>query len=173
MTAKNLSTVASDLIASSANTARNMIDAYAAGGERLVTSLEQRWSRALKASRSELTAEVAKNASAAQVAFSVIYSKGLTLTTEGAQQVVSQVARVMEAGVDRAAANANLFEAKTGVTPFSSLATATAPAALALSKLAAQVEQKTAELADKVAKPKAAAASRKRATAFGQRRAAA
>ncbi len=172
MSAKNLSTVAADLIESYGNTAKNVIDAYRAGGERVVSLLEQRWNRALKESRSELTAETAKNASAAQLAFSVCYTKGLILTTNGAQQVVSQWVKVAEAGVERAAANASLFEEKTGVSTLSTLAKATTPAALALSKLAAQIEQKTAELASKIAGDHVTTASVKRTTAFSQRRAA-
>jgi hypothetical protein len=123
MSAKNLSTVACDLIESYGNTAKNVIDAYRAGGERVVSVLEQRWDRALKESRSQLTAETVKNASAAQLAFSVYYTKGLTLTTNGAQQVVNQLVKVLEDGVERVAANANAFEEKTGVTTLNTLRT--------------------------------------------------
>lgn len=171
MSAKNLSTVATDLIDTYGNTARNVIDAYTAGGERLVSVLEQRWNRALKQSRSQLAAEVAKNASAAQLAFSVYYSKGLNLTTQGAQQVVNQMVKVLEAGVERAAANASLFEEKTGVTALKTLADATMPGALALSKLAAQIEQKTARLASKIAGDDVLTSSVKRTSAFSQQRA--
>ena len=172
MTAKNLSTVAVDLIESYGNTAKNVIDAYRAGGERAVSLLEQRWNRALKQSRSELTAETAKNAAAAQMAFSAYYSKGLDLTTSGATQVVSQLVKVLEEGVERVAANASAFEEKTGVTTLNTLAAATAPGALVLSKLAAQIEQKTAQLASKMAGDDVLTASVKRKSAFGERRAA-
>ena len=172
MSAKNLSTVASDLIASYGNTAKNIIDAYRAGGERVVSLLEQRWNQALKQSRSELTAETAKNASAAQLAFSVYYTKGLNLTSSGAQQVVSQLVKLAETGVERVAANASAFEEKTGVTTLDTLARATAPGALVLSKLAAQIEQTTAGLASKISGSDVATASVKRSTAFSQHRAA-
>ncbi len=172
MSAKNLSTVATDLIESYGNTAKNVIDAYRAGGERVVTVLEQRWNRALKESRSQLTAEVAKNASAAQLAFSVLYTKGLTQTSNGAQQLVSQVVKLLDAGVERAAANAALFEEKTGVAALSTLANATAPGALLLSKVAIKIEQKTADLASKIAGDDVVAATVKRTSAFSQKRAA-
>ncbi|MFC5519499.1 hypothetical protein [Polaromonas jejuensis] len=170
MSAKNLSTVAVDLIESYGNTAKNMIDAYRAGGERVVGLLEQRWNRALKESRTQLTAETVKNASAAQLAFSVYYTKGLTLAANGAQQAVNQLVKVAEAGVERVAANANAFEEKTGVSTLSTLAQATAPGAEMLSKLAAQIEQKTAELASKIAGDDVVTASVKRTSAFSQRR---
>lgn len=172
MSAKNLSTVASDLIESYGNTAKNFIDAYRAGGERVVSVLEQRWNRALKESRPELTSEVAKNATAAQLAFSAYYSKGLTLATSGAQLVVTQLVKLAETGVERAAANAALFEEKTGVSTLNTLAQATAPGALMLSKLAAQIEQKTANLASKIAGDDVTTVSAKRSSAFSQRRAA-
>jgi secreted Zn-dependent insulinase-like peptidase len=172
MSAKNLSTVAVDLIESYGNTAKNVIDAYRAGGERAVSLLEQRWNSALKQSRSELTSETAKNAAAAQMAFSAYYTKGLNLTTNGATQVVSQLVKVLEESVERVAANASAFEEKTGVTTLNTLAAATAPGALVLSKLAAQIEQKTAELASKIAGDDVTTASVKRKSAFAERRAA-
>jgi predicted DsbA family dithiol-disulfide isomerase len=171
MSAKNLSTVASDLITSYGNTAKNVIDAYRAGGERVVSLLEQRWNHALKASRTQLAAETVKNASAAQLAFSVYYTKGLTLTANGAEQVVSQLVKVAEAGIERAAANTSLFEEKTGVNTLNTLAQAAAPAALILSKVATQLEQKTAGLASRIAGDDAVHAGAKRKSAFSQRRA--
>ncbi len=172
MSAKNLSTVAVDLIEAYGNTAKNVIDAYRAGGERVVSLMEQRWNAALKQSRSQLTAEVAKNASAAQLAFSVYYTKGLNQTTNGAQQVVSQLVKLAEAGVERVAANASMFEEKTGVTTLNTIAQVTMPGVAALSKMAAQIEQKSAGLASKIAGDDVSTASVKRTSAFSQKRAA-
>lgn len=170
MSAKNLSTVAGNLIESYGNTAKNVIDAYRAGGERVVSLLEQRWNRALEESRPQLTAETVENASAAQLAFSACYTKGLSLTTNGAQQVVSQLVKVLEDGVERLAANASAFEEKTGVTALNVLAQATVPGAEALTRLATQIEQKTAELASKIAGGDVVTAKVKRTSAFKQRR---
>lgn len=170
MSANNLSTVASNLIESYGNTAKNVIDAYRAGGERVVSLLEQRWNRALEESRPQLTAETVENASAAQLAFSACYAKGLTLTTNGAQHVVSQLVKVLEGGVERVAANASAFEEKTGVTALNVLAQATVPGAEALTRLVTQIEQKTAELASKIAGGGVVTAKVKRTSAFKQRR---
>lgn len=46
------------------------------------------------------------------LAFSALYSKGLTLSSDGAEQVVSQLVKLAETGVERAAANAALVEEK-------------------------------------------------------------
>ena len=170
MTAKNLSTVATDLIGSYGNTAKNVIDAYHAGGERVVTVLEQRWNSALQQSRSQLTSEVAKNATAAQLAFSMYYTKGLSQTTKGAELLVSQLVKFAEAGVERAAANASLFEEKTGLNTLSNLAEASKSGVTILSEFAAKVEQKSSALASKIAGDDMATV--KRTTAFAQRRAA-
>ena len=172
MTAKNLSTVATDLIGCYGNTAKNVIDAYHAGGEHFVTVLEKRWNSAFKESRSQLTSEVAKNASAFQLAMSVFYTKGLTQTTKGAELVVSQLVKLAESGVERVAANASLFEEKTGLNTLNTIAEATRPGAVVLSQLAAKIEEKSAALASKIAGDNVATASVKRASAFGQRRAA-
>ncbi len=170
MRAKNLSTVASDLIESYGNTVKNVIDAYRAGGERVVSLLEKRWTMALKQSRTDLTAETTKNASAAQQVLSGYYTKGLMLTANGAHQVVNQLVKVAEAGVERVAANASLFEEKTGVTALNTLAKVTAPSVGMLGKLVAQIEQKSAQLASKIAANDVITTRAKRTSAFSQRR---
>ncbi|MES2414647.1 MAG: hypothetical protein V4614_12645 [Pseudomonadota bacterium] len=170
MSAKNLSTVAVDLIATSGKTASNVIKAYRAGGELVADLLNQRWNRAMRQSRPELSAETARNAAAARSVFTGYYTKGLDFTAEGAQQVVKQIVKVAEAGIERASANAALFEVKTGMSTLNNIAKATAPGALVLSKLADKVEKKSALLARKL---QAAPASGKRTSAFSQRRKAA
>ena len=172
MTAKNLSTVATDLIACYGNTAKNVIDAYRSGGEHIVAALEKRWNTAFKESRSQLTKEVAQNASAFQLAFSVYYTKGLSQTTKGAELVVSQLVKLAETGVERVAANASLFEEKTGLNTLNTIAEVTKPGAVVLSQFAAKLEEKSAHLASKIAGDNVATATVKRASAFGQRRAA-
>ena len=172
MTAKNLSTVATDMIECYGNTAKNVIDAYRAGGERMVTVLEKRWNAAFKESRSQLTKDVAQNASAAQLAFSVYYSKGLTQTTKGAELVVNQLVKFAEAGVERVAANASLFEVKTGLNTLNTIAEVTKPGVVVLSQFAAKLEEKSAALASKIAGDNVATANVKRTSAFAKGRAA-
>jgi hypothetical protein len=60
MTANKLSSVTSDLIECYGNTAKNVFDAYRAGGERVVTVLEKRWNTACKEPRSQLIKDTAK-----------------------------------------------------------------------------------------------------------------
>ena len=156
MSAKKLSTVTTDVIQSYGNTAKNVIHAYRAGGERVANLLEKGWDRALKESRSQLAEGVARNASSAQQVLNGYYTKGLTLTSDGAEQVVDQMVKLAGSGVQRVAANAHRFEEKTGVTALNTLAQATLPTAVALSTLATKIEVSSANLASKVAGPKVA-----------------
>ena len=171
MTAQHLSHVAADLVGCYGNTAKNVIDAYRSGGERVVSELEKRWNAALKHSRSQLTGEVAKNATAAQLAFSTLYSKGLTKTTEGAELLVNQLVKLAEASIERVAANASRFEEKTGLGTLNTLAQVSKPGVVAWSEFAAKMEEKSAALASKIAGDNIATATVKRTTAFAQRRA--
>lgn len=151
MTAKNLSTVVTDLIASYGNTSKNVINAYRTGGERVVGFVEQRWERALEASSPKLTAEVRDNAAAAQKLFGSYYAQGLALTTNSADTLVNEIVKFVGQGLQQVAANASRFEEKTGVTALSKLATAAVPAAEVVSKLVAQLEEKSGELVKKIA----------------------
>jgi hypothetical protein len=150
MASKKLATVTCHLITSYGNTAKNVIHAYRVGGERVIGLLEQRWDRALKQSRSQLAAGVAKNATAVQHALHSYSLKGLTLTSGGAQDMVNRVVKLADAGVHTVAVNAARFEDKTGARALSSLAQAALPSAAVLSALASQIEQKSADLASKV-----------------------
>ncbi len=172
MRTQTLSTVATNVIASSGNTAKNVIQAYRVGGERVVGLLEQRWNNAFKASRAQLSDETAKNATFAQQMVSGYTTKRLALTTNGAQDVVNQMVKLAGAGVERAAANASLFEEKTGVTALSTLAQASLPGVLVLGTFAAQMEEKSAVLARKVAGDTAVTAKAKRASVAARKTAA-
>lgn len=156
MSAKKFSTVATDVIESYGNTAKNVIHAYRAGGERVAGLLEKGWDRALKESRSQLAEGVARNANAAQQVLNGYYTKGLTLTSDGAEQVVDQMVKLAGTGVQRVAANAHRFEEKTGVTALNTLAQATLPGVVALSTLATMIEVTSATLASKIAGAKVA-----------------
>ena len=160
MTAKNLSTVVTDLIESYGNTSKNVINAYRTGGERIVGFVEQRWDRALEASSPKLSADVVENAAAAQKLVGSYYTQGLALTTNSADTLVNELVKFAGKGLQQVAANASRFEEKTGVTALSKLATAAVPAAEAVSKLVAQLEEKSGELVKKIAGEEAASAER-------------
>ena len=151
MSSKKLSTVTCHVITAYGNTASNVIHAYRAGGERVVGMLDARWNSAFKQSRSQLAAGVAKNATAVHDELQKYTLKGLTITSGGAQDVVNQVVKLADAGVMTVAKNVDRFEDKTGVNVFSTVAQAALRGAVPLSQLADQFEQKSADLASKIA----------------------
>lgn len=172
MRTQSLSTVTTELIESYGNTARNVINAYRAGGERAASFLDQRWDRALRDSSSQLAADVRKNAQALHDVLNGYYSKGIALTSAGADAVVDKVVELAGQGVTQVAANASRFEEKTGSAALRQIAQAAVPAAVAVSKVFTQIEQKSGEIAQKIAGSKRAAASAKRnASAFAKARA--
>lgn len=151
MSAKKLSTVTCHVINAYGNTANNVIHAYRAGGERVVRLLDRRWRKALKQSRPELAEDVAENAGVLQQTLHNYAIKGLTVTSGGVQGVVNRVVKLADAGVHSVSANASRFEDKTGAHVLSTLAQAALPGAVALSALASKIEQKSADLASKIA----------------------
>lgn len=157
MTAKNLSTVVTDLIESYGNTSKNVINAYRTGGERIIGFVEQRWERALEASSPKLTAEVRDNAAAAQKLFGSYYAQSLALATNSCDTVVNQLVKFADQGLQQVAANASRFEEKTGVTALSKLATVAVPVVAVVNKLAARLEEKSGELVKKIAGAEATA----------------
>ena len=150
MSTKALSTVTTDLITSYGNTAKNVINAYRVGGERMADYFEQRWDRALEKSRSQLVPEVRSNARHAQKVIGSYYVKGLAFTTNGADAVVNQLVNFADQGVRQVAANASRFEEKTGVA-LDRFTAAVAPVSTIATQLASQIEQKSGELVDKIA----------------------
>ncbi|OQW89075.1 MAG: hypothetical protein BWK72_03635 [Rhodoferax ferrireducens] len=165
MSAKKLSTVTCHVISSYGNTANNVIHAYRAGGERVVKLLDKRWNGAMRQSRSQLAGGVAKNATLVQQAMHKYSLKGLTLTSGGAQSVVKQVVKMADAGVTTLSAGASRIEDKTGAHVFSTMAHAVLPGALVLDNLASQIEQKSADLASRIAGDNVVVKVAKRATA--------
>jgi hypothetical protein len=150
MTAKNLSTVTTGLIASYGNTAKNVINAYRLGGERVVGFMDQSWERALEKSAPRLSDEVRANALSAQKKLSGYTARGISLTTDGADTLVDKAVELAEKGVAQAVANADRFEKATGVTTLNTIATAAVPAAEAAGKLASKIEEQSSLLAQRV-----------------------
>ena len=143
MSQQNLATVATDLIESYGNTAKNVISAYRVGNERAVSAMEQRWQAAVMGSGKRLSEEVRSNALSAQKKLGAYYIKGIEFTTQGADTAVSKAVELAAKGVQQVAANANKFEKATGNTTLNKIAVAAVPAAVAVSKVAGQVEKKT------------------------------
>ena len=170
----SLATVTTELIASYGNTAKNVINAYRVGNERVAGFMDQRWENAVKQASKGLSTEARDNALAAQKKLSGYYIKGITLTSDSADTAVNKAIELAGNGVRQVAANAARFEKSTSVTTLNKLAVVAVPAALAVSKVAVKIEQQSDQLvnilAGKTAQVKVA--SVKRVTPFKKARAA-
>jgi hypothetical protein len=151
MTAKNLSTITTDLITSYGKTARNMIHVYRMGNQRVAHFVDQRWEKALAQSASELRKEVRKNAMAVQKTVNGLYIKGITISSDGAEGVVGKFVELAGKGVQQVAANASQFEQRTGIKTLNNLAEVAKPAVSVVSVLAEKLETRSSALASKVA----------------------
>ena len=115
MTARTLSSATNQLIETYGNTAKNVINAYRIGNERVVGFMDQRWESALSRTGRKLTAEVRGNALSAQKKLSAYYTQGYTLATDSADVLVNKAVALAGKGIHQVAANAGQFEKKTGV----------------------------------------------------------
>lgn len=165
-----VSDVAADLIESYGNTVKNVIDAYRAGGEHVLGLVEQHWSRTMQEPYPPLTAVMVKNGSTAQRSLKVCYIQGLEKSSKNAQEMVNQFANFASQGVERLAANASMFEKKTGLHAFSLLSQVTLPGASVLVTLATQIEQKTANIASRFAHDDVSTTTVKRSSSFSRKR---
>lgn len=163
MRKQTLATVTTDLIASYGNTVRNVISAYRAGGERVAAFVDQRWDSALEQSSSQLSADVRDNAQALHDLLNGYYSRGIALSSAGAEALVDKMVELAGQGLHQVAANAARFEEQTGMATLRQIAQAAVPAAVAVHHVASQIESKSGAFAEKVAgkstrKPRAKAA---------------
>lgn len=163
MSSKNLATVTTELIACYGNTARNVIQAYRVGNERMASYVDQRWASAVNKVGTQLTPEIRTNALAAQQKVFAYYARGVNLTTDGADGAVNKAVELAGKGVEQVAANASRFEKATGFTALNVVATAAVPAVVAVSSVAAKIEVKSVALVKAVggAKPKAKAKAKR------------
>jgi hypothetical protein len=151
MANQKLATVTNELIESYGNTAKNVINAYRVGNERAAVFMDQSFVAALEKAGTRLSAKARNSALSAEQKLTAYYVKGVEVTSDNANLVVSKAVELAGKGVEQVAANAGRFEKSTGVTTLSSLATAAVPAAQAVTKVAAKIEAKSSELASKLA----------------------
>ena len=173
MTTHTLSTAATHLIEAYGNTAKNVINAYRVGNERVIGFMDQRWESALHKTGRKLTAEARGNALSAQKKLSAYYTQGVTLASDSADTLVNKAIALAGKGIHQAAYSAGQFERKTGVKALHTMAVAAVPAVDAVNKLATSLEKQSGLLANKLAGKEAAVkvAAVKRVTPFRKARA--
>ena len=166
MSTKSLATVADSVIDAYGQTAKNMIQAYRVGGERMIDFADQRWDAAISAGAARLNDELRSNLLQARKRVSGYYTRGLHFGTDRAETAVSTAVDLAHKGVERIAANAERFDEATKLGALERINRVALPAASAVSKVASRIEQGSNQLLVRVAgKPavvKSAVAKKKR-----------
>jgi hypothetical protein len=164
MSSKNLSSVATAVIESYGNTAMNLINAYRAGGERMIGFVDQRFEAAVNAGAAPLSQELRSNLIGTEKRISGYYAKGLQFGTDRAESVVGSAVDLANKGVDRIAANAERFDQATNIGALEMINRVALPAAEAVSQVVVRIEEGSSQLAKKVAgKPAVVKAAAKQA----------
>ena len=151
MTIQNLSTVASDVIASYGKTAVNVINAYRAGGQRVIGFVDQRFESVLNRRALPLSTTMRGNLATVQKTISGYYVRGIQLSSGGAESVVHTVVDLAGKGVERIAANASTFDKAYGTNALGKLSSVVLPGAQIVSKVASKIEHQASQVAEKIA----------------------
>jgi hypothetical protein len=167
MSTKNLTAVTNELIESYGNTAKNVINAYRVGNERAVDFVSKGFATAVEKAGSTLSIELQDKAVSAQKSIASFYSKGVEVTSEGADSAVNKVVELAVKSLEQVAANTARLEKALGANTLNALVDAALPAAEAVNKVAAKLEAKSGDLVNNIAgsKAKVKVATVKRAAA--------
>jgi len=158
MSAKNLSTIANEIIESNGKTAINVLTSYRVGGERLIGYVDERFATAVNTGAARLSEEIRSNLINGQQRISGFYVKGLTAGTDRAESLVSSAVELASKGVDRFAANAERFEQNANLGAVEMFSRVAMPVAKVASQVAERFEEGSSQLVKRVAgKPLAAA----------------
>ena len=151
MTSTNLSTVATDVITSYGQTARNVVKATRVGGKRVVGFVDQRFERAIHPLGERLSPAMRANLASTRKRISGYYVKGIDVTTGGAESVVHTVVELAANGVKRLAAGAQSFDQALGTHALDQLSRAVLPGARAVHRVVGRIEQGSAKIAGRIA----------------------
>ena len=151
MSKKNLSSVATAVIDSYGNTAINVINAYRAGGERVIGFFDQRFEAAVNTGAARLSDELRTNLIDTEKRISGFYARGLQVGSERAESAVSSAVELAHKGVERMAANAERFDQATKLGALEAINRLALPAATAVSQVVERIEEGSSQLAQRVA----------------------
>lgn len=144
MSNKNLSTVATDVIATYGITATNVINSYRFGGERLIEFVDERFAKAVNRGASALNKGIRSNLIDNQQRVSNFSVKGMQLGTDRAQRVVGFA-------VDLATKSVSLVADRTAnVSALQTLGNAAMPVANVLSSVADRIEEGSSQFVRRV-----------------------
>lgn len=151
MSNKNLSTVATDVIAAYGITATNVINSYRYGGERLVGFVDARFASVVNRGAAALRADLRSNLIGAQQRVTGYWVKGVHLGTDRVQSVVGVAVDLATKGVGLIAEGAERLDSATSVNALDTLNRVVRPAAEVVSLVAGRLEEGSSALVRRVA----------------------
>ena len=150
MSQKNLSTVATDVIATYGITATNVINSYRFGGERVAGFVDQRFAAAVNRGASALRKDLRSNLIDSQQRVTGYYVKGIHLGTDKAENAVGVAVDLATKGVSLLAENAERIDRAINLNALATLGRAAVPAAELVNKVAERIEEGSSELVRRV-----------------------
>jgi hypothetical protein len=172
MSTKNLSSIATDVIATFGITATNVINSYRFGGERLIGFVDARFAPAVNRGASALNKGIRSNLIGNQQRISSYSIQGMRYGTDRAQRVVGFAVDLATKGVSFVAANAGRIDCGVNVGALKTLNSVAMPAAIAVSTVVDRIEEGSSTLVRRVsgkAMPAKAVATRKLVAATRKR----
>ena len=150
MSQKNLSTVATDVIAIYGITATNVINSYRFGGERFAGFVDQRFAAAVNRGAAAFRKDLRSNLIDSQQRISSYCVKGVHYGTDQAETVVGVAVDLATKGVSLVASNAEKLERAANVSVLDRLNRAAMPAADLVVKVADRIEEGSSQLVKRV-----------------------
>ena len=150
MSQKNLSTVATDVIAAYGITATNVINTYRFGGERVVGFVDQRFAAVVNRGGAAFRKDLRSNLIDSQQRISSYCVKGVHYGTDQAETAVGVAVDLATKGVSLVASNAEKLERAANVSVLDKLNRVAMPAADLVVKVAERIEEGSSELVKRV-----------------------
>ena len=150
MSQKNLSTVATDVIAIYGITATNVINSYRFGGARFAGFVDQRFAAAVNRGAAAFRKDLRSNLIDSQQRISSYCVKGVHYGTDQAETVVGVAVDLATKGVSLVASNAEKLERAANVSVLDRLNRAAMPAADLVVKVADRIEEGSSQLVKRV-----------------------
>ena len=148
---KNLSTVATEVIAAYGITATNVINSCRYGGDRLVGFVDASFASVMNRGAAALRADLRSNLIGAQQRVTDYYVKGVHLGTDRVQSVVGVAVDLATKGVGLVAEGAVRLDRAANVNALDTLNRVVRPAAQVVSLVAERVEEGSSALVRRVA----------------------
>ncbi len=150
MSQKNLSTVATNVIATYGITATNVINSYRFGGERVAGFVDQRFAAVVNRGGAAFRKDLRSNLINSQQRVSSYCVKGVHFGTDQAETVVGVAVDLATKGVSLVAANAVRIDRATNLNALDRLNRVAMPAADLVVKVADRIEEGSSELVKRV-----------------------